>query len=253
MEKRKNCWILSTDQPSKLGYISESKTYHLYNNNVFLDELANAINIYITSSEDIKEGDWLIYNNKLYKDSKRSFTGVDYSNCKKIILTTDPDLIADGVQAIDDDFLKWFVKNSSCEFVEVDEETHFEADKSKRANPLNGFYYLHKIIIPQEEPKQEFLLFDKERADTITSEGQKTVRELQNTIQQETLEEAAEKYAIRNFDSSWKDVTDHFISGANYQAERMYSEEDMEKAFQNGLNRSFDSDFDRWFEQFKKK
>jgi hypothetical protein len=33
----------------------------------------------------------------------------------------------------------------------------------------------------------------------------------------------------------------------------MYSEEDMEKAFQNGLNRSFDSDFDRWFEQFKKK
>jgi len=72
-------------------------------------------------------------------------------------------------------------------------------------------------------------------------------------MKKETLEEAAEKYAIRNFDSSWKDVTDHFISGANYQAERMYSEEDMEKAFQNGLNRSFDSDFDRWFEQFKKK
>ena len=37
------------------------------------------------------------------------------------------------------------------------------------------------------------------------------------------------------------------------QNSRMYSEEDMEKAFQNGLNRSFDSDFDRWFEQFKKK
>jgi hypothetical protein len=35
--------------------------------------------------------------------------------------------------------------------------------------------------------------------------------------------------------------------------ERMYSEEDMSKAFQNGLNRSFDSDFDRWFEHYKKK
>jgi hypothetical protein len=35
--------------------------------------------------------------------------------------------------------------------------------------------------------------------------------------------------------------------------ERMYTEEDMEEAFENGLKRSFDSDFDRWFEQFKKK
>ena len=47
-------------------------------------------------------------------------------------------------------------------------------------------------------------------------------------------------------------IMNHFIAGAKWQSERMYSEEDMEKAFQNGLNRSFDSDFDRWFEQFKK-
>jgi hypothetical protein len=37
------------------------------------------------------------------------------------------------------------------------------------------------------------------------------------------------------------------------QETRMYTEEDMEEAFENGLKRSFDSDFDRWFEQFKKK
>ena len=43
------------------------------------------------------------------------------------------------------------------------------------------------------------------------------------------------------------------IEGAKWQTDRMYSEEDMEEAFTNGLNRSFDSDFDRWFEQFKKK
>jgi hypothetical protein len=36
----------------------------------------------------------------------------------KIILTTDQDLIKDGVQAIDDEFLEWFVKNPSCEEVE---------------------------------------------------------------------------------------------------------------------------------------
>ena len=43
-----------------------------------------------------------------------------------------------------------------------------------------------------------------------------------------------------------------YISALEIQQERMYSEEDMEKAFTNGLNRSFDSDFDRWFENFKK-
>jgi hypothetical protein len=37
----------------------------------------------------------------------------------KIILTTDQDLIKDGVQAIDDEFLEWFVNNTSCEEVEI--------------------------------------------------------------------------------------------------------------------------------------
>ena len=63
------------------------------------------------------------------------------------------------------------------------------------------------------------------------------------------LEEAAERHYINCIPSDRQS----FISGANYQAERMFSEEDMEKAFQNGLNRSFDSDFDRWIKQFKKK
>ena len=65
---------------------------------------------------------------------------------------------------------------------------------------------------------------------------------------QETLQEAAEKYWSKQPYNE-----DAFIEGAKWQAERMYSEEDMEEAFTNGLNRSFDSDFDRWFEKFKNK
>jgi len=90
----------------------------------------------------------------------------------------------------------------------------------------------------------------------------------QEELKQETLEEAAErlqkdKYGI--FISKDAEVKGQLVidtaraaflsgmtEGAKWQADRMYSEEDMEKAFQNGLNRSFDSDFDRWFEQFKK-
>jgi hypothetical protein len=67
----KNIFILPTNQPSKLGYISESKTYHLYNNDVFLDELANAINIYITSDEEIKKSDWCFNNNKEMKTEQQ--------------------------------------------------------------------------------------------------------------------------------------------------------------------------------------
>ena len=69
-------------------------------------------------------------------------------------------------------------------------------------------------------------------------------------MKQETLEEAA-KRLYPGVDRQVDRIL--FINGAKWQQERMYSEEDMEKAFTNGLNRSFDSDFDRWFEQFKKK
>ena len=85
-------------------------------------------------------------------------------------------------------------------------------------------------------------------------------------MEKETLEEAAERI-YREYPNNplnkpeWhynRDINcfkkrKAFILGAKWQQERMYSEEDMEKAFTNGLNRSFDSDFDRWFEQFKKK
>jgi len=41
-------------------------------------------------------------------------------SCKKIILTTDQDLIKDGVQSIDDEFLEWFCsKNGEVDFVKV--------------------------------------------------------------------------------------------------------------------------------------
>jgi hypothetical protein len=64
---------------------------------------------------------------------------------KKIILTTDEDLIKDGVQAIDDDFLQWFITNSSCEEVEI---------KSLLSD--NGVVlFSYQIINPQE--KLEYL------------------------------------------------------------------------------------------------
>ncbi len=68
---------------------------------------------------------------------------------KKIILTTDQDLIKDGVQAIDDEFLEWFVKNPSCEYVPI--ITTIVLNESTYKTNI-GFESWRK-----EEPKKETL------------------------------------------------------------------------------------------------
>jgi hypothetical protein len=77
---------------------------------------------------------------------------------KKIILTTDPQLIADGVQAIDDEFLEWFVKNPDCESIGFVVENYKEdewVDDDFGGEIYTFEYERYKIIIPQEEPKFE--------------------------------------------------------------------------------------------------
>ena len=69
-------------------------------------------NIYITNDEEIKKGEWVLFmfdevteivkvttiNNNAFESKQGFGYGLEY--CKKIILTTDKDLIKDGVQAI---------------------------------------------------------------------------------------------------------------------------------------------------------
>jgi hypothetical protein len=91
------------------------------------------------------------------------------------------------------------------------------------------------------------------------------MREWSNTNKQETLEEAAENY-VNSFEygiAHPKRVAKNaFINGAKQQAERMYSEEDLRKAFENGVGSGKyqqeygikgSMNFEQWFEQFKKK
>ena len=121
--------------------------------------------IYITSNEEIKVGDWFILNFGLEKPelliaTKENIVAIK-DNCHKIILTTDPNLIKDGIQSIDDTFLKWFVKNPNCEFVEVEEVYPLTCciQKEGKTKMNNGCMERnrcmnYKIIIPQEEPKK---------------------------------------------------------------------------------------------------
>jgi len=158
----KNIHLISTDKPSRLLYSGNNKNLLFSKEPIsFRTFERSPQNIYITSDEDVKEGDWVYSKsrNKICKvtgiskwthkddysidlDNENYF--IHHSYCKKIILTTDQDL--NGVQAIDDEFLEWFVKNPSCEWVEINRDWGYS-----------------KIIIPQEEPKYTTSNLDNEK------------------------------------------------------------------------------------------
>jgi hypothetical protein len=235
----KNIHILPTTQPSRLVKIKD--TFFITSS---VDIPGGTFyNIYITSDEEIKQGDWFFdtTDNTLWRNiSNEGMSKTLFPECEKIILTTNPKLIPDGVQSIDDEFLKWFVKNSSCESVEVNKKRHFEVDKSKRVNPLNGVYYLYKIIIPQE--LKSFIDFSDKFFGSNLKEEPK----------QETLEEAAERHYINCIPSD----RHSFISGAKWQSERMYSEQiELINWLQQSLTakKFYSTDAEDLIEQFKKK
>ena len=178
----KNIHLLPTDKPSILGrFIDTNNLFLRVSNDIPRGE---NVNIYITSDEKIKNRDWCLYNknhNSRNPDWILTKCGEIESEemhpisegklllwMKKIILTTDQDLIEDGVQATDDEFLEWFVKNPSCEFINVDEKTPDEIEVELNIHGhdigltdrefdewVNNGGQLYKIIIPKEEPKQE--------------------------------------------------------------------------------------------------
>ena len=134
----KNIFILNTDKPSRLFYnVEGALLYTTYQN-------YNGVNLYITSDENIVFNDFITdgYNVWQWKDDS-SLLGR-----KKIILTTDKDLISKGIQSIDEEFLQWFVKNPTCTKVEVD----VVIVKPHYSFPRNGINH-YNIIMP-EEPKK---------------------------------------------------------------------------------------------------
>ena len=159
---KKNLWLIKTDKQSIISDCHDNKLH--------LDDvryLRHFLNIYITCDEEIKEGDWWLYicpiNGLDYGDNENQIVKNnlpnswfeklhDKSNYKKIILTTDKDLIKDSVQAIADyGFLEWFVKNKSCEDVEI-KLVKFEVDMGLGESCIEYSSY-YKIIIPKKEMK----------------------------------------------------------------------------------------------------
>jgi hypothetical protein len=236
--KNKNLWLLPTKHPSRLQ-LQMNGNLHIENGKTIT--LKSFQNIHITSDKEIRKNDWVLFkcngateivrvtaiNNNAFESKQGFGYGLEY--CKKIILTTDQELIKDGVQAIDDDFLEWFVKNPSCEKVFITND--FE--QVNQDNPIlrgsTNSVHKYKISIPKEEPGQE------------------------------TLEEAT----VRIVGSGLYNSTTLFKLGAKWQQEQAknkYSEEDLRQAFLDGEENMDYSDIhgwsskltqQQWFERFK--
>lgn len=267
----KNLWLLPTDKPSKLyKNLLTDKLFILKNSIIDVSECNRKYqNIYITSNEEIKEGDWVYHpevsqeytkvnlleeGDERYSKEYHTAQGVYkhkpttnkwYKKERKITLTTDQDLIKDGVQAIDDEFLEWFIKNSSCEEVGIEKEHDDSVPylKMRYCKP-------YKIIIPKKEPKQDW--YCTKCGSYVSSESVtfKEVHQLCNTgvIIQETLEKVSKVKAFEfkvdykpfETDLDYKDYAEYgfekgFQIGAKLQAERMYSEKQMDDAYDKGF------------------
>jgi len=246
----KNIHLISTDKPSKLQKTKHDNFFLSFRVDLFTD--CTSQHIYITSDEEIKEGDYVCalggfrFVKILNNDRAKTFTddgiiskqnpssSCHLSNYKKIILTTDQDLIKDGVQAIDDEFLQWFVKNPSCEYVEVSE------DYFKPSNVVYGHNTEHyKIIIPKEEPKQE------------------TLEEVAERLQKDKygifISKDAEVKGQLVINTARAAFLSGMIEGAKWQEERSYSAEEVIAFIKWMYDYKDENKVEELLKQFKKK
>ena len=218
----KNIYLLHTETPSRLFIDLKGK---LMFNTDWTEIPIGRINqyIYITSDEKPKDGDWC-FNPKTNKTTKVGHHGHYGYSSKKIILTIDPDLIKEGVQDIKNEFLEWFVKNPSCEWVEVEIKPMFPMYSTFIESIDNPPFYgnlKRTITIPQEEPKQK-----KDLA-----------------------------YWKANAEEDYIKVPISVLRYITELEKRMYSEEDLLSAFEAGMMFIGEDkgSFREWFEQFKNK
>jgi hypothetical protein len=236
----KNIRILPTKGTGAV-YISKDVTPNLYSN-----WRGEGHHIYITSKEYIGlsyylDGDLVrkgVIDDKDYWEVRKDY--------EKIILTTDPKLIEDGVQGIDSEFVMWFINNPSCEFVKIGKEIWNDKTTS------------YKIIIPKEGMN--------------CWSGKKGVEGWpgKEEPKQETLEDAKSNYAdihnevydipCANLHINNRELIENAIEfGAKWQQEQdknKYSEFNVKTLLvklRHEILLNGDVDLEEWFEQFKKK
>jgi hypothetical protein len=272
----KNIHVLPTDKPSE--FYSINGKHKLANSTMAMDWYISSAgykphNIYITSDVEISglENNIWVYNNGRVWLWQNTMALVSNNKPRKIILTTDQDLIKDGVQAIDDEFLEWFVKNPSCEFVNVVEDKKLSKKHISSAREGDLVYNRHGTggIINQLSNDVRVGIGNYIEIGATSDNGWETLnicgykiyekcykiiipQEYQSECicdvecrgflnvkckKQEKTKEEPKHSTIEEAAKKYKDLKlpddlyDAFIAGAKWQQERMYNVDDMKRAY----------------------
>jgi hypothetical protein len=143
----KNIFLSPTEQPSKL-VLREVDNKLVLHTPITRWHGVNQY-VYITSDEEIREDDWY-----MTRDGKPKRELFNLKRKGRVILTTNPSLIEDGVQDIDDTFIEWLVKNPTREFVHVEKGFSDGTDY--------GFNFIdYQIVLPKTSPANPTKCYDK--------------------------------------------------------------------------------------------
>ena len=278
----KNIFLLPTDKPTGIFKSGDNLLFSIMNK---VRTTHEGFHIYITSDEEIKEGKWCYnsINNNIYK---KEIDKLRFAYEYKIILTTDQSL--DGIQEIDDEFLEWFIKNPSCEKVEIRKEMYIPQSNGKISDgkitheisldPSQNTLPYYKINIPKEElnpttqvVREVMRIVSKDvRLPKVVREGPITFREglekskyvmgIDPYDKQEIVKDLA--YWKANAEEDYMKVPISVLRYISELEKQKYSEEEVLKLliyskdrFGGGSLENYvsDSEVKNWFEQLKKK
>lgn len=264
----KNIFLIPTDNPSRI-YVRNDVTPPFYSN--FQGE---ALNIYITNDEEIKDGkNCIAFSSDDCEGELETFNNfVKYSRKPlKVVLTSDPKL--ETVQQLTEEQLRDFVYNP-CEFVEV--QKHFGKEY---VDELDGFGYdidYFSVSFPRENKKQQII--DIMKADeelglyqdhlAITRYFDKVLETLTSGyavkfVKQDWTFERSSGYAgYRNKETSEWIYENEYLTKfgeKELKTEKLYTEEDMERAFNVGFQVGYNDEespsyltFEEWIKNYKK-
>jgi hypothetical protein len=120
--------------------------------------------VYITSDSKFVRDEYITDGIEVMKATPKLVDAqglVDRRDWKKILMTTDPELIKDGVHPIGEEFLQWFVENPTCIKVEVVYGLFNPMGRQVDPNDLGQNHskcvWKYKIITTKEEQKQHLI------------------------------------------------------------------------------------------------
>jgi hypothetical protein len=123
----KNLYLLPSPNPSRLYYFGSSPELRLTKYpNLFRVFERSTQHIYIVANGKFSRDQYVTDGIEVIKASPKLVDAqglIDRREWKKIILTTDGVLINEGVQAIPEEFLEWFIKNPKCGAVVIIEKS----------------------------------------------------------------------------------------------------------------------------------